>query len=79
MLGEPRVPYRRDAVADLIDGAQLPPLPAPHQPSMPAMVSARQQLDNERALAVAARRQHDALILPLHDLAQLLNSRPIAL
>ncbi len=77
MLGEPRVPHRRDAVADLIDGAQLPPLPAPHQPGMPAMV-ARQQLDDERALAVAARRQHDALILPLHGSAQLSKSRPIA-
>src|SRR6185437_11910393 len=65
MLGEPGLPGHREAVADLVDGAQLAPLPAAHEARMAAM-AARQQLDDERGLAVAARRQHDRLLAPLH-------------
>jgi len=66
MLVQASAPSRSDLVARLKHRPRLGGLPASHQAGMPSVI-ARQELDDQRALAVAASRQDESCILPLHQ------------
>src|SRR5207237_1161821 len=66
MLRQTCTPARGDAVSGLQYRAPARRLPAAHKPGMTAVL-ARQQLDDQRALAVPPRTQHKPLVTPFHD------------
>jgi hypothetical protein len=66
MLVEASAPNRGNLVARLQNRTPPGRLPAANQAGMPS-VFLSQELDNQGALAMAASRQHEPGILPLHQ------------
>src|SRR5436190_17971648 len=65
MLGQATAPARRDMVTGLQQRTPPRRLAAARRPGMAAML-ARQQLDDQAALAMPPRRQHKSRVAPLH-------------
>jgi hypothetical protein len=68
MLVQPSAPCRGDLVARLQHPSRFGRLPAANQAGVPPML-ARQELDDQGALAVAASRENKSRILPTHQMS----------
>ena len=77
MLGEPAAPIRGDLVAGLQQRAPARRLPAAHQPGVPPALAC-QQLDDQRAFAVAPGRKHEAGVTPFHQTSRREPPDPLA-
>jgi hypothetical protein len=68
MLVQPSTPCRGDLVARLQHRSRFGRLPSANQAGVPSML-ARQELDDQGALAVTASRENQPRILPLHQMS----------
>ena len=66
MLDKTAAPHRGDLVTGLQHGPQSWRLPAANEPGVPPVV-AGQKLDDDAAFAIAAGRQHEPGITPIHQ------------
>jgi hypothetical protein len=66
VIGQTRLPFGVDVIADLQDRSQLARAPAVHEAEMPAVL-AREQLQDGAGFAVRPHAEHHTFVGPMHD------------